>query len=104
MNLPETDSIIQVAATIWHRGSVRVEAQMQNLGMGTDSRSKGEATAICIDAVNYIAGTCHNGIGGTSGSSIHYSLEHEATKGGSVTWNDKNGKPQISFGISLVKN
>ena len=72
--------------------------------MGTDAGSKGEAGALCVDAVNYLGNTCINGITGTVGAGLHPRFQHEATRGGSVTWNDKNGAPQIQFTFSLVPN
>jgi len=76
---------------------------MTNWGMGTDPASKREAVALCADALNYIATTCHNAILGTDGTHVPVQLTHEAQNPGSVVWNDLTGKKMLEFNVGLGK-
>lgn len=92
----------KIAQTIWHTPNqkLNIYTGVVNLGMESTPAAKAVAFGLCVDAVNYLGETCLVGISGT-GNGLHPTFQHESQKPGTVTFNDKSGKPAIAFDFSL---
>ncbi|KAL8949368.1 MAG: hypothetical protein Q9222_004518 [Ikaeria aurantiellina] len=100
---------VKVAQNIWHKGSVRIDTMIENLGMDPTVENQQEAHALCMDSVSYAHDQCTIGFQGLVGSSPHVKEQYYVQKDGSVGWadNDPNvadKKIVLRFSFSMHRN